>query len=66
MPWHPAQDRPLGPVNEKPSALRHSKIVAAGNLHKEVVRMLAVNDGQSIGSFARLKQLWITAFTHRR
>src|ERR1043166_136617 len=48
-------------VNEQPCAFAQPKIVAACKLHEQLVRMLSINNRQSIRGFARLKELRIPA-----
>ena len=48
-------------VDEQPCAFAQPKIVAACNLHEQIVRMLSINKRQSIRGFARLKEFRIPA-----
>src|SRR5437879_4989329 len=48
-------------INEQPRAVVQFEVVPASYFHKKVMRMLAVNDGQSIGSFSRLEKFRISA-----
>src|SRR5438093_13788343 len=48
-------------VDEQPCAFAQPKIVAACNLHEQFVRMLSIDNRQSIRSFARLKEFRIHA-----
>src|SRR5262245_55129679 len=53
-------------VKVDPGVLVDVKVVPSGQLHPQFVRMLAIDDWQSISSFARLEQLRITPPCHRR
>src|SRR5689334_20625715 len=48
-------------VNEQPAAFGQPKVVPAGDLHKKIMWMLAVDDRQSVGGLAGLKEFRIAA-----
>src|SRR5437867_13312619 len=48
-------------IEKQPCAFAQPKIVAACDLHEQIVRMLSINNRQSIRGFARLKEFRIPA-----
>src|SRR3989442_5335503 len=52
-------------IHEQPRPLAEAKVVTPQEFHKQVMRMLAVYDGQSVRSLSRLKKFRIPPLGNR-